>query len=539
MNITIISPKPTFPGLPQFKRIDLSKVSFSMAPPQGVNPADFIFEFMPILGNICGLIYGIEILSGAAEIALQRLVKFSQATGVQSDLCLKDVSESLRSVYTKGFRKEGYKDAAETAMELLLGRQNLFACRKGLPLEWLFSRNTILHAHSLTNPIQCQTLLIFLLYWFYRGAKLGGHGRRLRHVLIVDDASRFISAGSQFDRRGNPSPLGHIMAVLREAGIAVIFVTQLPAQIDPSVLSLVRTVLTVGNVNGEENLRVIKNCMSLTEDQKKAIVGFKPQEMLAFISGHPWSRPIHGWSPYVENLARVEGYDTECIDMIKPWKSLKDIPQAQPTQSSTAQAAPVAQSFDTIWKVLVWDCNSYPFDKVNARIERCRISVRDYEDAKNEALQNGYLIESKAGKAKYLIPTKKAFEEFKQPYPYQRATSVEHAFYVLLMAHILKRRTDIASVKTENPIGTKGATIDIVSTDKSGSMTAYEVTINISNLLSNATKLQDTAYEKIVWLCKDAATAKAVKSYFNKTSLPSELTSKFEYIHLSKFEKSK
>jgi hypothetical protein len=67
-------------------------------------------------------------------------------------------------------------------------------------------------------------------------------------------------------------------------------------------------------------------------------------------------------------------------------------------------------------------------------------------------------------------------------------------------------------------------------------MTAYEITISTSNLLSNATKLQDTAYEKIVWLCKDAVTAKAVRSYFNKSSaLPSDLLSKFEYLHFSKF----
>jgi hypothetical protein len=72
--------------------------------------------------------------------------------------------------------------------------------------------------------------------------------------------------------------------------------------------------------------------------------------------------------------------------------------------------------------------------------------------------------------------------------------------------------------------------------DKSGKMTAYEITLSTSNLLSNAAKLQDTAYEKIVWLCKDAATANAVKSYFNKSSaLPEDLTKKFKYLHFSKF----
>jgi hypothetical protein len=67
-------------------------------------------------------------------------------------------------------------------------------------------------------------------------------------------------------------------------------------------------------------------------------------------------------------------------------------------------------------------------------------------------------------------------------------------------------------------------------------MAAYEITLSTSNLLSNASKLQETSYKEIVWLCRDAATAKAVRSYFNKSSaLPSDLLSRFEYLHFSKF----
>lgn len=540
MNITIISPKPEFPGLAQFKRVDASKISLSLAPQQGKKLADFVFEFIPILGSICGLIYGIEILTEAAEIALQWLERYIKATGKQTELCLKDIAEALRSVIAKGFRKGGYKDAAETGLELLIGKQNLFACRKGLPLEWLFGMNVILHAHSLTNPMQCQMLLLFLLYWFYRGAKLGGNDNRIKHVMIIDDASRFLSPiRSQFERQSITSPLGHILAVLREAGIAVIFVTQLPDQIDPAVLSLIRTVLVIGNITGDENLRVIKNCMSLEEIQKSNIIGFKRRESLLFCSGHKWAKPIHGWTPTIGYLPKINSSNNDYIDMIEPWSPLKDIPQ--PQQTSRTETAPVpqpTQTENTVWKRLVFDCTNYPFDKVSDRIPRLDISGREYEAAKNWAMQNGYLLESKAGKTLYLIPTKKTFEEFSQPCPYERAASVEHSFYVLLAAHILRQAPNTASVKTEVPIGSKGATIDVVSTDKSGEMTALEITLSLSNLMENAAKLQDTAYATIIWLCRDAATAKAVKAYFNKSSsLPSELLSKFEYIHFSKFEK--
>jgi hypothetical protein len=72
----------------------------------------------------------------------------------------------------------------------------------------------------------------------------------------------------------------------------------------------------------------------------------------------------------------------------------------------------------------------------------------------------------------------------------------------------------------------------------SGAMTVYEVTLNTSNLLTNAAKLQDTAYTTIVWLCRDAATARAVHAYFTKTSsLPNELLTRFEYVYFSKFSR--
>ncbi|NQV34149.1 MAG: hypothetical protein HQ515_15760 [Phycisphaeraceae bacterium] len=101
---------------------------------------------------------------------------------------------------------------------------------------------------------------------------------------------------------------------------------------------------------------------------------------------------------------------------------------------------------------------------------------------------------------------------------------------------MLKKDPNLAKVQMETPIGSKGATIDVTTADKSGVMTAYEITLSTSNLLSNAAKLQDTAYTKIVWLCRDAATAKAVQAYFNKsTSLPDDLLARFEYMHFSKF----
>jgi hypothetical protein len=230
------------------------------------------------------------------------------------------------------------------------------------------------------------------------------------------------------------------------------------------------------------------------------------------------------------------------------WSSLTELPKAQTTEPASLQSdTESSDSVSTESNIqtssdkdsrsadrLILDCIHYPFEKARDHAAKMD-SFREYEAAKAEAVQNGYLLASQCGKTLYLIPTQAAYDKFGIVNPYQRATSVEHAFYVRLAAHIVKKYSGL-KVRIETPVGVKGATIDVTTTDTSGSMTAIEITLSTSNLASNASKLQDTAYKTIVWLCRDADTAKAVTGYFNKsTALPLELTAKFEIIHFSKW----
>lgn len=542
VNITIIDPKNGFSNLQNFRHIDLDKISIDLTSPSKANQNNFEYEFLPVLANIGSLIYGLEFLNQAVDIAHSQLQQYANQTGEETVLCLRDIYEALLAIKPKNFREIGYHSAAKTALSLILGKQNLFSCRKGLSPEWLFSENTVINARSLTDEMQCKIFLIFLLYWLYQRARNLPESKEIYQVIIVDDGTRFIGVANQYDAKKRTSPLGHILAVLRSAGICVIFATQLPAQIDPAALSLSRSMAVVGNISGEENLRVIQSFMSLVPKQKDAILRFKTREMLVFISGSAWPYPVHGWAPKIEDLPTQNIPSEEYSNMITPWHSLTEMPQkeTEQVQSSETPATPeninneqptVKSSVDK----LTWDRIHYPHNKVTEFIERLGFSVRAYEVTKNAAIQEGYLLHSMSGKSVYLIPTRKAYEKFNLPCPYERSTSIEHSFYVNLAVHTLKQCTNL-KVRPETPIGSKGATIDVTAIDKSGKMTAYEITLSTSNLLSNAAKLQDTAYEKIVWLCRDAATANAVKAYFNKsTALPEDLTAKFGYLHFSKF----
>ena len=541
VKITIIDPKNGFGNLAQFRHIDLDNTSLDLTSPPNVSQRNFVYEFMPILADTCHLIYSLDFVNQAVDIAYSQLQHYAKQTGRETSLCIRDIYEALLSIKVTNFRQVGYHDAAKTALSLILGVQSIFSCRMGLSLEWIFSQNTVINARNLTNSYQCKVLVIFLLFWLYQRARNLPETTEIKHVLIIDDASRFVGTANEFNAQKRTSSLGHILSVLRSSGVCCVFASQLPAQIDPAVLSLSRNIIVTGNVNGEENLRILKSLMSLTEDEKNAIPRFKTREALAFISGSPWPYPVHGWTPFVADSPIQNSPSHDCSSMIAPWRALTDIPQKEtseqvPEQRTTIQSEKPAPNLTGSTDKLVWDCISYRFDKVRDRVKRLDFSIRIYESAKAAAMQDGLIIESSLGKSKHLIPTKKAYDGFNFPCPYERNASTEHSFYVQLAAHILKQDVTLSKVQVETPIGKKGSAVDVTTTAKNGTMTAYEITLSTGNLLSNAAKFQDTAYKRIIWLCRDAATAKAVRSYFNKSSaLPSDLLSKFEYLHFSKF----
>jgi len=545
IKITIIDPKGGFSNLASFLHIDLREASFDLISSENTSLEVLVYDLMPIFADTTGLIYSLDLLNQAVDITLAQRQYYINQTGIDPGLSLRDILEALKTIKVSTFRKIGYYDAVTTALSLILGRQNLFSCRKGISLEWLFSRNVVLNAQCLTHTMQCQFFAVYLLFWLYQRARFARSTNQLKHLIIIDDATRFIgTTEGQFDGNRRTSPLGHILAVLRESGVCLAYATQLPAQIDPAVLSLTRNVLVIGNINSEDNLKVIQGIACLNDEQKTAIPRFKVRQTLAFISGHNWARPIHGWTPNVNITSRITPNPSKPDMDIIPWHNLTEIPRSQEPQHQQDSEAvaveidipEVSDSSKIIHAVdkLVLDCIHYPFDKAKNHAEKMD-SFREYDTAKTEAVQTGLLIASQCGKSLYLIPTQNAYDKFSIINPYHRATSIEHAFYVQLTAYILKKVPGLA-VKVETPVGTKGATIDVTATDKSGNMTAIEVTLSTSNLASNASKLQDTAYQKITWLCRDADTVKAVRGYFNKcTSLPLELTSKFQIVHFSKW----
>ena len=219
MNITVIDPKNGFGNLRGFNHVNLADESLDLRPPSNTSAYSFIFEFLPMLASVCSLIYGLDLVNQATDIACAQLQAYVTQTGIHTALCLRDIREALNMVKVSNFRLVGYLDAAKTAFSLVLGRNSLFSCRKGLSLDWLFSRNTVINARCLTSEFQCKTFVIYLIYWLYQQAKDLPESKTIRHVIIIDDAMRFVGSADRFANQKTVSQLGHMLAVLRSTGI--------------------------------------------------------------------------------------------------------------------------------------------------------------------------------------------------------------------------------------------------------------------------------------------------------------------------------
>lgn len=547
ITITILDPKDGFRlYAPRFRAnyLNLDENSFDLCPPPGISDRDFALEFMPILADSLGLIYGLDILNEATEIALNQLQECRKKTGQDTHLCLQDIYAAIPLVKnTFGGRRSGYRDAAVTALSRVLGHKNLFACRKGIPLDWLFIQNFIINARCLTDDMQCRGLGTYLFYWKYQAARHCPETNQIKRLIIIDDASRFIgTAGNQFEAVSRTSPLGHILATLRSAGTGLCFATQLPAQVDPSVLTLTHSLLAVGGMAGQSHLNVIKSFMSLNDDQVQALTQMQTREAIGFSSGSAYPHVVHGWVPEVADPdPDVEVMPTKVN--ILPWHHLTEgstpakiiIPPRQPlppAATSSSPQRPVATDLSPGAVKLVLEVVTFPYATISEHIARLGGSSSALEAAKPEACQKGYLLESKAGRVQYLIPTEKAFQVFQMPCPF-RAAKKEHGFYAGLAEYLLKNDSQLASIKTEVALGHSSAASDLVTITKSGIMIAYEITLSTSNLMANGSKYIHTAYAKIIWLCRDDDTVQAVKGFFREADLPTELRARFDYLHFS------
>jgi len=284
--------------------IDIDGISIDLSPPPGLDYTKWLRSLSPQLGEVIGVIYGIELLQDLCTISLELRDRYIKNTGKQTQVCLHDLYDTIPNLSgVSSGRRAGYKDAVSTGLNrILTGSGNVFKCRKGIDLSTLFNHNIILGCRSITDEFSARFLAFYLLYYLYESERFLPSTDKLKRVLVLDDATRFISVRTGFEASSAVSSLTHIYSVLRSSGNGIIAVSQIPHLLDKGILALSHTVVCVGALHYAEDTKMIAQMMGLNEEQRIAITQLHKQETIGLCAGSAWNKVVHGFAVDVPDV---------------------------------------------------------------------------------------------------------------------------------------------------------------------------------------------------------------------------------------------
>ena len=284
--------------------IDIDDISIDLSPPPGLNYITWLRSLSPQLGEVIGVIYGVELIQDLCTISLELRDRYIKNTGKQTQLCLNDLYDMIPNLsgVSRG-RRSGYKDAVSTGLNrIITGSGNVFKCRKGIDLSTLFNHNIILGCRSITDEFSARFLAFYLLYYLYESERFMHSNDKLKRVLVIDDATRFFSVRTGFEASSTVSSLTHIYSVLRSSGTGIISVSQIPHLLDKGILALSHMVVCVGALHYAEDTKMIAQMMGLNEEQRIAVTQLHKQETIGLCAGSAWNKVVHGFTVDVPDV---------------------------------------------------------------------------------------------------------------------------------------------------------------------------------------------------------------------------------------------
>jgi len=263
----------------------------------------YLHSVMEGVAYATGLQFGLSCLFEACDLALAQRQRYIEQTGIHTPLCLKDIQMALDLCDTKNNKRTQYLESARTALDVLLGRNNLFATRSGLPLDALFTGNYILQCRYLTTT-QSRFLGWFLLNYLYFKSLYKAETTSLNSIIVFEDSSKFISKPDNIFGSGPKTSIWlHLLSVLRSTGRGIIFIDQLVEPICDDVKQLCNNWLICGGMRGTHNQSEVASAMGLTEDQAAMLGRLKYREAVCFCpTTFPYA--VHGTIPMVPDPLR-------------------------------------------------------------------------------------------------------------------------------------------------------------------------------------------------------------------------------------------
>ena len=284
--------------------LDIEDIRIDLSPPPGLDYTQFLTSLMPQTGDLIGSIYGIEILQQAAGICRELRSRYIHLSGKRTELSLQDIHHALPLVKdaSKG-RRVGYRDGVSTGLGRILdGSGELFKCRKGVDLASLFKNNVILGCRSITDDFAARFFVFYLLFWLYEAERYTSPSDRLKRVLVLDDATQFLSMRIGFEGGIQTSPYTNIYARLRYSGNGVIATTQTPHLADSGILALSHTVICIGSLHYGKDTQLLAQMMGLNDAQRDQLCRLQNREAVGVSIGSPWKQAVHGFTCNVSDV---------------------------------------------------------------------------------------------------------------------------------------------------------------------------------------------------------------------------------------------
>jgi hypothetical protein len=284
--------------------IDVSEISLDLSPPQGLTYEQFLPSLMPLLGEIVGVLYGVEVLQQSANLCIGMREKYIQNSGNTTEISLSDIQQAVPFVTDVSTgRRLGYREGVTTALaRIIAGTGDLFRCRKGVDLSTLFRHNMILGCRAITDEFAAKFLALFLLFWLYESERFSPPTDRLKRAFILDDATLFLQAKSGFDAASKTSSFTHIFSRLRSSGNAVIAATQIPHLADPGLVALSHAICCVGGLHYGEDTKLLAQMMNLDERQRAGITRLGRREAIGICAHSAYPGVVHGYTVEIPNL---------------------------------------------------------------------------------------------------------------------------------------------------------------------------------------------------------------------------------------------
>ena len=218
----------------------------------------------------------------------------------------------------------------------------------------------------------------------------------------------------------------------------------------------------------------------------------------------------------------------------------KTVAPGEDTVSSTsAPSRPPWTKLTADGKQLAHDIVANLYRQFKQRQLKLRWSVRRMEKARQELLNHSLILELWLGKSLLLVPTTELYALMELESTYFRNVSDIHSFSVLLTAHLVEYNPMVQKVKCEVSLADANSTVDMVAYLQNSRRWAYEVTLSVSNVSSNAAKLQNKGFAQIYFVCRDYNVQQAVKAHLRNAGFPADYLARIQCVLFSNLLRQK